>query len=305
MVAIFFSCKKTDNNILASAAENEVTVKNGVVTFPTTADYLAAIDNKSKKQQRMFTTLKEKNFVALRSRPIKQPAITGTGINSFTNAFDTTLYSEYLLGVLNQDKICSINGYLVKVDMDNVFCSVIDETLYASETGDLRNNVFTNPHVMTFVHPDEPVLEVLTRMRNNELTWAQYQDSLARKGGQGICFKKGAKAEKQYTTIPVGPAGNEVVAVSEYNKYFLHFELLASGYAKFNWVFSGSLIEGKYEYVGACKGSGKGTFRIRTGEKPDLLRYLVYSGGSALSVRKLETITTGYTTIKAIARVGY
>jgi len=265
-------------------------------------------ENKTGEQNKLNETLKEQGFASLAVRKVNPNNNGGTVIAEFTNAFDTTLYSKYLLNTLNQDKICSIDGYLVKVDMDNVFCSVIDQTQYRTESADLVNNVFSNPHIMTFVNPDEPVLDVLTRMRNNQLTWPQYQDSLARKGGQGICFKSGARVAEHNVVNPYGASGNIVSSVAEYNRYFLHFELVASGYAKFNWAFSYAEMNIEYEYSGVCSGRGIGTRKLITDQKsPRLLQYAVYSGGSALSVRKLRVTTTtgfsGYYT--AVASIGY
>jgi hypothetical protein len=308
MVAVFLACKKTADDPLGTAAANGVDLKNGIVTFKSTADYLAATENKKGEQTNLIARLKENMFRSLRQLPLKSAPSFSNRINEFTNAFDTSLYSNYLLSILNQDKICSINGYLVKVDMDNVFCSVIDQTQYASESADLVNNVFSNPHIMTFVNPDEPVLEVLTRMRNNQLTWPQYQDSLAKKGGQGICFKSGARAEEKNVVIPYGTSGDIISAVAEYGKYFLHFELLATGYAKRNWAFSYAEMTFQYEYTGVCNGGGAGTKKIVTNQKSlGLLQYTIYSGGSALSMRKLRVTTkTPFSTNQtAVASIGY
>jgi hypothetical protein len=306
MIAIFLSCKKTEDNPLATAAANDVSLKNGVVTFSTTADYLAAIENGSNKQEQLFSLLKENNFIALRQKAIKPNANGGAGINSFTNAFDTSLYTKYLLDVLNQDKICSINGYLVKVDMDNVFCSVLDQIRYASESADLVNNRLTNPHIMTFLNPNEPVLEVLARMRNNELTWAQYQDSLARKGNQGICFKSGASPlyNSAFRDVNVNGRILRIFSEASYTTAFVSFELVAYGSANGNGISDWVSLNGRYEYEGACKGSGNATIRIpATGWR---YRFLAYGGGSALRVRKLETTTsTRYYGSAPKASIGY
>ena len=306
-IALFLSCKKTDNNALSVATENGVTLKNGVVTFKTTADYLAAIDNKTDKQQKLFTLLKENNFKALRDKQMN-PGIknTGTTINTFTTAFDTALYTKYLLDVLNNQKICSIDGYLVKVDMDNGFCSVLDETLYPSETSDLVDNVFSNTHIMSFVNADEPVLEVLTRMRNNTLTWAQYQDSLAAKGGQGICFKSGASSAYSATSRYVSVNGLTLRIFSEakYTRAFISFELVGLGYANGDGISDNVTLNGRYEYVGACSGSGNAVINIPTFGW--IYRFQVYSGGSALKVRKLEITTTARRYgIGYMATIGY
>jgi len=308
MTSLFVSCKKTEENSVTPTQNTDVQLKNGIVTFNSVADYLKVTENKTGEQNKLNETLKEQGFASLAVRKVNPNNNSGTVIAEFTNAFDTTLYSKYLLNTLNQDKICSIDGYLVKVDMDNVFCSVIDQIQYPTESADLVNNVFSNPHIMTFVNPDEPVLEVLTRMRNNQLTWPQYQDSLARKGGQGICFKSGARGAEHNVVNPYGASGNIVSSVAEYNRYFLHFELVASGYAKFNWAFSYAEMNIEYEYSGVCSGRGIGTRKLITDQKsPRLLQYAVYSGGSALSVRKLRVTTTtgfsGYYT--AVASIGY
>ncbi len=311
-VVLFLACTKTDNHSFETETQKDVTIKNGMVNFRTVNDYLNAVENKNGKQEALFEMLKRKNFSSLRKKPVVS-SFQGKGntINSFTNDFDTTLYSEYLLDILNQDKMFIMDSFLVKVDMDNVFCSMLDLKLYPNDTADLRNNNFSNPHINVFLDPNEPVLEVTTQMRDNTITWTEYQDSLARKGGQGICFKSGAKKQSDYQKRTFDNEGDHIVAEVKYNKYFLHFELVANGFQKINWAFAHSTLKGQYEYQGVCKGGGSGTFNINTytypKTNPRLLTYVVYSGGSALRVTKLRATTVGGPTGQSTvtANIGY
>ena len=299
IATVFFSCKKTDSNSDFSVAESAVAIKKGVVTFNNTASYLNVTANKNDEQQKLAEKLRADNFLALAN---KQPDLTASSvattvssISTINTAFNPDLYSTYLLSILNQDKICSINGYWVKVDMDNIFCSAIDATAYPSEYDDLKNNVFTNTHIMTFLNPNEPVIDVLDQIRNNTLTWQGYQTQLANaKGGQGICFKNGAQKRKDVVTKPIFNSTATITASAEYGTYFLHFELVgAIGYT--NLTFTPPMY-GKYHWEGVCKGFDSNTFNYPNNNifpRPVIVTARAfYSGGSALRIPELEVNTS-------------
>ncbi len=133
ITAVFFSCKKTENNTnINEAVAEQVTIKNGVVTFATTAAYLKITENKNDEQQKLKDQLKTSSFSGLLNKKeelLAPAAAVANSINVITASFNPALYSTYLLSILNQDKICSIDGFFVKVDMDNGFCSAIDATV--------------------------------------------------------------------------------------------------------------------------------------------------------------------------------
>lgn len=311
ITVVFFSCKKTDSNSVVAVAESAVTVKKGIVTFTSTAAYLNVTANKNDEQQKLAEKLKADNFMALESKQqeltVSSATSTSSSISTINTSFNADLYSTYLLDILNQDKICSINGYWVKVDMDNIFCSAIDATAYPNEYDDLKNNVFTNAHIMTFINPNEPVIDVLDQIRNNTLTWQGYQTQLANaKGGQGICFKSGANALKKVVTVPIPNSSATITASAEYGTYFLHFELVGA-IGSTNLVFTPPMY-GKYHWEGVCKGFDSNTFNYPNNNIfPRRIRVTArafYSGGSALRIPELE-VNTSVNGIVAKASIYY
>lgn len=323
MATIFLSCKKSDNYAFNKEIENEVTVKNGIATFKSIAGYLKIAANKNGEQQILFDKLTSAKFNALIGRSVtpvntsnQRVEVITPSINPvftpivftpvITLSFDRTLYTDYLLNILNFDKICQIGNYLVKVDLDNGFCSVIDAGLHPNETGDLTNNVFANTNIMTFVNEDEPVMDVLTNICNNTLTWSQYEVLRASKGGPGgpggFCFAKGSRGLSH--NRPRSVAGGVITSIARYSKNFIHFELVAEGYANGNGWNEIVSLRGKYEYVGACKGSYAAVIYA-----PGLwwkTNLTLYSGGSALAIAKLEiTATSSYHGVGWPASIGY
>jgi hypothetical protein len=59
------------------------------------------------------------------------------------------LYPEFLLKILNDDRIVQIENWIVKVDMITERCLVLEKK-YAHEYNDLVNDNLSNPHVMIF-----------------------------------------------------------------------------------------------------------------------------------------------------------
>lgn len=314
-LSLIISCQKNiNNNQFATVdAQKKATVQNGVVTFATTANYLIVTENKTGEQQKLISELSKVNFTPLN----KSKATGGSGTASIvsgplTTNFDPTKYTDYLLSILNEDKICSINGYYVKVDMDNEFCSAIDQSV-ANGYNLLKNNDFlnNNPNVMLFTNVNEPVLEVLDQIRNDTLTWASYQDQLARKGGQGICLKSGhAPVESVALASTSSFPRVTVYTYVRYKAQFLSFELYAECYQTRdnNILQPGTMrLQGSYDWVGVCKNSGKSPFYITGITNADGSRYKfsIYQGGSALRFVDLSARTyldpyglvTGYASI--------
>ncbi len=152
-------------------------------------------------------------------------------------------------------------------------------------------NGIINDAIMTFVNPNEPVLEVLTQMRNGTLTWASYQDQLAKKGGQGICLKRGAQARKFVDTKSIPGTESTITASADYGTYFLHFELVAAiGFT--NTGLYTPPIYGKFHWEGVCKGFDSNTFSFPNNNLFPIPKRITtrvfYSGGSALSIPQLE-----------------
>lgn len=302
MAAVFFSCKKSgDVQNVNQPQASEVTVKNGIVTFSSIAAYLKTTENKNGEQAKLEGVLKTAGFKSLKSKAAESApasvASSTSNIAIITTAFDSSLYSQYLLSILNTDKICSVNGFLVKVDMDNVFCSAIDETLYPGSYNDLKNNVFTNANVMTFTDANEPVVDVLDGIRNATLTWVSYQDQLSKKGGQGICLARGAKGKKDVETVGVQGSNGQatITASADYGQYFLHFELVAAiGAVGTDLPIA---FFGRYDWNGVCKGWGNGTYNYPNNNiyVPFVHTLVLYSGGSALATNpKLEANASIY-----------
>ncbi len=310
LCALFTACKKNDNAELKDDSEASVSIKNGLVIFNSFADYIKVTENKNNEQLSLFKTLKNTNFLSLSKRAYSsQPAnYVANQINSFSNAFDSTLYTDYVLSILNKDKICVIDGFWVKVDMDNNFCSALDQSLYPNEYNDLlNNNQNNNSHIMVFLSQDEPVLECLQKIRSGEINWTEYQDLVAKKGGQGICFKKGADAA--YNQRQKSVAGTKLViySIACYMTNFLHYELYTEGYANADGIFDNVRLGGKYQWEGSCRNSGSNPQFLFT-PNPVYWKHKVsvYSGGSTLSTAKLQTTTFTYNYgAGATASIGY
>jgi hypothetical protein len=306
---VFFSCKKISNDTAALEADQGYAIKNGIVTFTNVASYLKVIEDKNKDWQTFSEKMSANNFVALKTKPQadNQSSFVAGAINQFTNAFDQNLYTDYLLSVLNTDKICSVNGYWVKVDMDNEFCSALDATLYPNEFNDLLNNAFANTHIMVFKNADEPVLDVLSEIKSNKMTWSDYQVLLSRKTNNpgGICFRRGASADSKsedLLNIPViaNFAAGVINSKVSYIKNFISFTLNWNSKVRRNFppiitICNKSVsfrVRCQYEFEGACKGSGNGdSWYDNINQDCNEFSGTVYQGGSALYIRKIRLYT--------------
>ncbi len=295
---------KNESTQLQTDIISEVTISKGVVTFLNSQNYLSVAENKNNEQNKLEQKLKVANFIALNTRPEVSPSSANSSNIVPTikvTSFDRQLYSDYLLSVLNTNKIVSVDGFFVKVDMDNMFCSAID-ALLPNAYNDLVNNSFAkNANIMIFLNPDEPVIEVLNRIRNNKLTWDQYQFELSKKGsgGQGICFGRGAlgdyKDKVYYNFIGGTLPGGQIVVTARYLKNFLHFSLdcqawVRQAYGDPNTIVctSSVLMNYTYEWEGVCANSGIGKeWRDNRDAECQKVSSVIYSGGSALKLRKL------------------
>ena len=288
---VFISCKKTNENVSPNLETlGSIQAKNGIVEFSDFAIYLKTVENKNEEQQKLQSKLTADNFTSLKSKPFaaNPTSFVAGAINSFTNAFNPELYTEYMLSVLNKDKICRIDGFWVKVDMDNNFCNALDATLYPSEYNDLVSNSTENTHIMHFLSQDEPVLDALSGIRNGSLTWDTYQGYVAKKGGQGICFRRGLQQKSHYP-----PELFRLSASAAYITNFLSFELVATGG---NRGPERIALTGDFDWEGVCKGSGSSTnFQaVALASNPTYKRFSIYSGGSALWTAKLRTKTNKF-----------
>ncbi len=287
LASSFIACQKNDKS---KEVNNEVTLEKGIVSFKKTNTYLSVTSN-YEEQQNLVASLKLQGFKPLSNKTPIPKLQTNGSITNISNTFDPSLYSDYLLRILNQDKICSINGYWIKVDMDNDFCTAIDAGLYPNEYNDLKNNVFTNNHIMVFLNANEPVLEVLSQIKDGTLTWQQYQNILPNKGGGGICLASGKnnQGDVKYRAY----VNFQIVAQVWYRKAFIHFEMVAQGSTTSPAAPNDKpkvKIIGTYQYEGVCKGSGSGTILLGNFS---LWRetYSVYSGGSPLKTTKIKSKT--------------
>ena len=297
MVCVFLSCKKINNENAIAKNEEAYSVQKGVVTFNSVASYLNVIENKNDEWPKYYNKMEEVNFKSLKKNEATPQSsnFTAGSINQITNAFDSDLYTDYLLSILNQDKIVSINGFTIKVDMDNNFCSAIDATLYPNESSDILNNNFNNSHVLVFKHTDEPVLEVLENLRNGTYTWTQYQDEVAtRKGGGGgnggVCLEQGMTSRFNANTKVYGPHGaGQLMARARYIRNFLNFQLKAEAWGNGNNLATNVRMYGSYTYKGQCKGAYSASF-----DYPANTWYRnqnFYQGGSPLNSCSLQTTT--------------
>ncbi len=306
VILFFHACKKNTqintDNIVNPQSQN-VVIKNGVVIFPTSASFLNIAENKNNEQGNLFATLNEAKFSSLRTKSsvgTQQNLINNTTANIVTSStFDSSLYTNYLLGVLNTDKMCTINGFFIKIDMENNLCAALDATAYSNEYNDLVNNNFSNSHIMVFVQQEEPVLAVLDAIRTNQTTWQNYHDNLLpAKGGGGICIKAGDNGTKKTTSFPINPISPNLpnfllqyaVIKQSYIKNFIHFELNCEAYAtRKSGLFSVISCAGttkftfSYYYEFACGGGGHSAQPTVYSEGcSNTGNFSIYSGGTAL-----------------------
>ncbi len=285
---IIAGCKKmnNDNDIEQTPVSKieGVMVNKGVVTFANVAVYEKVTQNKSGEWDIINGITQNQHLELLKDRASATNDETNRNFAPgapITNNFDLNLYSTYLLSILNADKIVSINGYFVKVDMDNIFCSFIDQAA-PNAYAELNSNNFSSDNIHVFVDPNEPVLEVLSQMRAGTLSWDNYQYELARKGG-GICLKSGRDGIRRQSPnlyLPQHPDIFLYVAAS-YSNYFLHHELIASrGIVGANWE-GGGYIKHTYNYTTSCGKYFAGNLSYTYNINRNDIRVL-YSGGTTL-----------------------
>ncbi len=301
VVFILSACQKNiDESVNLQSANTYLTINKGMVTFSSVSNYLKVTENKNGEEQKAFQYLNENNFKALKYRQSSSHINNNNIVSTITDSFNVDLYSDYLLQLLNQDKIFSLNGFLVKVDMDNEFCSAIDSSV-ANAYNLLKTNAFlnNNTNVMLFTNVNEPVLEVLEKIRNNEITWNEYQIELSRsKGGQGICLKAGKQQEivsKIYYNFIGGTLpGGYIVANGEYRAEFLsfrfRFESWVGNVVNVSTPVCGSSLRLNYifQWAGVCKNGASGDMWMdNRGVECNKIGQTLYSGGSALKTANL------------------
>jgi hypothetical protein len=315
MASILFSCKKTnseENNIVTNI--NDVTVKNGVVTFNSFSSYFEAVENKNDAQAALFSKIESQNFVALKSKTgiANFSNNTVSNLSQLINSFDSSLYTDYLLGVLNTDKIFNLNGFLIKVDMDNNFCSFIDLITNPNGYQDLNTNNFANSNIHVFLNEDEPVLTVLEAIRNNQITWESYQIELSRKTNNpgGLCVKAGAAGERKsqslgyippYSNFGAGFIGSNVAYIKNFLSFTLKWDsrIYKGGSTPPPSICNRNVsfrVNCVYEFVGACKGSGTASYWVDNRSQECIaFSGTVYQAGSPLIVRKIKLYTMAKT----------
>ncbi len=185
---------------------------------------------------------------------------------------------------LNSDKMMQISDYVIKVDMDNGFCSAINVVDYPGGAVHVLNDNFSHAGMMLFTNDQEPVLEVMDSIYNSAYSFEEYEDDRARKGGQGICFKKGMDAIRRYEPY-TNPQGYKIEAQVLYLKNFLHFQLSSRAYVDAPFNAHAGVI-GTFEWVGKCNGSGSGNIFWSTESGSNGFSH--YSAGSALASAKIK-----------------
>jgi hypothetical protein len=311
IMLVFFSCKKINDDTIALEPENVYSIKNNLLTFNSFSSYQAAVENKNNEQDKLYRKIKSESFTELKSKPqitnVSNNISNSNSISQIVNSFDSSLYTNYLLEILNTDKIFSINGFLIKVDMDNNFCSFIDLITNPNGYQDLNSNNFNNTNIHLFLDVNEPVLLVLEKIRNNEITWEGYQTELAGKVNNpgGICFRSGAKAERKTQLIPSnqisGYGFGDIISAVEYKSNFLSFTLKWESRIRGNGGFPPPTLCNKnvsfrvlysYDFEGACYGSGNGAFAVDNRKQDcSIFDVTIYQAGSALRTRRIVLYT--------------
>jgi hypothetical protein len=306
LITSISSCKKTSSEPIGpnSSQLKGVSLKNGVVNFDNVSSYNQIAENKNDEEISLLNSLKSEHFVSLRNKPIQASSnsFVSNGINQLTNNFDSSLYTPFLLTILNSNKVFSLDGFWIKIDMDNEFCSFIDSYTNPNGYQDLVNNNFANPEIHIFYDSDEPVLLALEKIRNREIDWSGYQTELARKNNNpgGICIKRGAESasvEKLYNNFGSYVPGGHIVVKMKYIKNFLSFCLRFETYMKKHYYphdvvcdKSTSLrINYKYEFSAPCKAQiWSGDEWLSTQDMTcHKIEKVLYQAGSPLSSRKL------------------
>lgn len=289
IICLNYSCTKdlSETNRLEPQFE-ALKITDGRLTYPSTNNFRKALESLTKEDNRVIQNLHNLAYSKLKN----EQRHAGVGINNVQNIidpslYDSTLYTEFMKTALNEKKMMQIGNYVIKVDMDNNFCSAINIVDYPGADVDVLSNNFSRVGMMLFTNDQEPVLAVMDSINNSTYSFAQYEDDRARKGGQGICFRSGIDARQSFAPL-INAQGHKLEAQVKYIKNFLHFQLSSYTYitAPFNAT---ATVTGNFEWSGACSGSGSGNILwYAKNFSPGITGVTHYSGGSALSVAKIR-----------------
>ncbi len=141
-----------------------VTAKNGAVSFPTIADYEYFADNPTARAS-------IDNFVNANGTitTLKNASATDTG----------DAIPEFLLQVLNTDNIVAIGSFYVKIDFVNSRGLVINSTGKGNYQ-QLVNNNLSATGIMVFTMEDGNALEVMESVENGSASIANYKDLIVK-----------------------------------------------------------------------------------------------------------------------------
>jgi hypothetical protein len=284
MQVILFSCKKNDCIHKAPDFENDPVIINGVATFKTIKDYVNAAENIYGRQKIVIEKLQLQNFASLKNIYGSYLAFP-YGKNALVNTFNPDLYTNWLLHILNQDKICCIDGYWIKIDLEKGFCAALDAEKYKDEFEDIKDNVFTNGHILRFDNEGVPVLEVLDSIRQNQLQGKDERLKYTPINVAGACTGTGTASN--ISSVPVYSGGALIMSIARYRQVFIQFELAADGYVNGAGIYDDITLTGKYEFVGLCNGSGAASFYLGPANNW-AQSFIAYSGVTPLKIAKIE-----------------
>lgn len=148
------------------SAQN-VTVKNGAISFPTIADYEYFADNPNNREA--INTVAGQNSI---------PTLAATSSNDLLDG----VVPEFLQQILNSDYIVSIDSFYVKIDFVNQRGLVI-----ASAPRDAYNNLVTNnltaTGMMQFTMDDGNALEIMEGIENGNASVEHYKELIVKDAG--------------------------------------------------------------------------------------------------------------------------
>ncbi len=149
--------------MFSTNAQN-LTAKNGAVSFPTIADYEYFADNPNARAS-------IDNFVNTNGTitTLKNASATDTG----------DVIPEFLLQVLNTDNIVAIGSFYVKIDFVNSRGLVISSTPKNSYQH-LVNNNLSAAGIMVFTMEDGNALEIMEGIENGSASVANYKDLIVK-----------------------------------------------------------------------------------------------------------------------------
>jgi hypothetical protein len=117
LLSVLVSCNKKEGNISIAGSDTRFKIENGILSFNSSGAYSNYLENKALRELLLNGT-KHKDFNAL-----------GAALSSNTNktaaaetdgpVLDSLLYPEYLMQILNSDKMVEIENCYVKVDLEN------------------------------------------------------------------------------------------------------------------------------------------------------------------------------------------